>query len=160
MATRDRVSSVLTWQAPEFFYYPKTTRWYAVALGLGVVAVIALRLAGELDWTNGLLVAAALFALIRLANRPPRTIQVRIEQTGIAVGETAMPYDQLASFHVTNHGTHLTLDFQTKKMVFPISAVINGQDPDTVREVVGRYLPERTTGTGSIADLMSRWLHF
>lgn len=160
MATRDRVTSVLSWQAPEFFFYPKSTGWYMGIIGIGAVAAGILYWTKNLDWTNGLLIFAGVIVLSRFAARPPRTIQIKIEEKGVQIGNTVLAYDQIAAYHLTNHGSHITLDFQTKNMIFPVSAVITGQDPEMVREVIGRYLPERTTGTNYIADLMSRWLRF
>jgi hypothetical protein len=160
MATRDRVTSVLSWQAPEFYFYPKSTAWYFGIFGIGAIAAAILWWIKTLDWTNGLLIIVGLFVLSRFASRPPRTIQIKIEEKGIQIGDSILSYDQLASYHLTNHGSHVTLDFQTKNLIFPVSAVINGQNPDIVRDVIGRYLPEKTTGTNYIADLMSRWLHF
>ncbi len=151
---------MLSWQAPEFFYYKKTSTWYASVVTLAVVIMIVMRLLSILDWTNGLLVVAALFALIRLAGRPPRTIQIKIEDRGVQIGDSSFTFEQLSGFHLTNHGSHITLDFQTKNSLFPVSAVITNQDPEQIRETVGRYLPEKTTGLSYIADTLGRWIHF
>lgn len=160
MATKDRVTTVLSWQAPEFYYYPKTASWYVgLVLIAGAIGGV-LWWAGILDWTNGLLIFVGLIVLIWFASRPPRTIQIRIEETGVIVGQTNLTYDQLTGWHLTDHRNYLTLDLQTKGQVLPVSAVITGVDPEMVRQTIGRLLPEKTSGNNYIADLMSRWLRF
>lgn len=160
MADRNRSVSVLSWQAPEFFYYSKSSGWYTAVFGLAAVVLIILWLLNLLDWTNGLVVITGLIVLVVLAGRPPRTITVRIGQSGIQIGSTSLAFEQIASFHISDHQTHHTLDLQTKQSALPASAVITETDPETVRQVVGRYLPEKTTETSYIADVMGRWLHF
>lgn len=160
MPSAVRNNTVLAWQAPEFFYYAKGPSWYGGAVAIGALVIIALWLLKSLDWTNAGLVVAGVAALWWLSSRPPRTIQIRIQQQGVQIGENFTPYEQISSFHLTNHDTHLTVDFQSRRNLFPLSAVITEQDPERVRTTLGQFLPEKTTDNSYISDILGRWLRF
>lgn len=154
-------SPVLSWVAPEFFYYQKKRGWYVYFVVLGAVLIIYFLFFRGIDWTAALLVGVALLAIYRQAYRHPKNIPVEIGPDGIKVDAKTSPYTDLASFHLTNHGPYVSLEFQTKRRVgLPISVLLGSQEPDTIRTVVGRYLPEKTTDTTYINDLIGRWLRF
>lgn len=161
MATRSTESPVLSWRAPEFYFYKKESRWFTFVWAAAVLLTFYFLFFRGLDWTAALLVLAAATALYRLGSRRPRQLQVTITGQGVTIGEETLPFDRLSSFHLTNHGEYTTLEFQRKGGVrLPFSALIGDQNRDSLRTILGRYLPEKNTGTAYINDFIGRLMRF
>lgn len=161
MARNDtKTAPVLSWRAPEFYYYEKGSRWLTSIIVAGLLLLGYFLFLDKLNWTAALLVIAGVYALYRQAFRKPENIKIEIRPDGVVIGQESVAYDDLSSFNVTSHGEYLTLDFQHKRFGMPLSALLGDQDPDQVRTVIGRYLPERTATAESINDRIGRLLRF
>lgn len=162
MATPDTNSSapVLTWRAPEFYFYPKDANWYIILIVSAVALSLYFIFSSDRSWTTIALIVVAVLALWRNANHKPRNIAIRIQAEGITVGNTFTPFTDLVSFHLTYHGEYTTVDCQRKGYHMPVSALTGEQDPNSIRATLGKYLPEKTTETDYISDRIGRFFRF
>lgn len=151
----------MSWRAPAFYYYKKESTWYTLVSSLAVIFTLYFLIFRKLDWTAALLVIASAVALLRLGSRKPEQVQVEINADGVVVGNESVSYNDLASFHLTNHNEYISLDIHKKSRArLPMTALVSDQKPDTIRSVLGKYLPEKTQNTVYINDFISRLIRF
>lgn len=162
MATASSTDStpVLTWRAPEFFFYPKQASWFVIMLVVAAVLVLYFSFSSERSWTTVVLIAVAVFALWRNASHKPKNIAVQIRPDGVVIDNRFTPYKDLQAFHLTYHHEYTTIDWHKKGWTIPLTALLADQDPNTVRSVMGRYLPEKTSETNFINDRISQFFRF
>jgi len=147
---------VFSWEAPEYEFIEKDSRWYWIMGGI-LLAVIIYALV-----TNAILMAIT-FILIGVlgyifAEREPRTIKMEIDPDGIAVEKYFYEYDDLKSFWIfyeVEEGIKV-LSLHSKKTFLPhIHIPIGSANPIQIREVLLNYLPEIRQEL-SIIDRLSR----
>ena len=133
---------LLLWEAPEYIHYDKGTDWYWWA---GLVAVILLGLAiWQGSFLFGVLVLIGWFTVVLYAAKKPRTISFALSEKGVLVEKTIYPWNSLKSFWIFyNPPIHKELSLKSKKNIMPyIKIPLGDADPDKIKEIVSKFLPE------------------
>ncbi len=151
---------LLSWRAPEFYYYEKNKNWVAIVIGSGAGVALLFWLFKVLDWSFIAVIVLGVFVLIQKADRKPETVAVNVTPSGITIGSRYYPFNAVKSFHLTDHGDYLSVDFPLKKFGLPGSALVADQNTDKLREVLGKYLPEEPSSREYINDRITRWFRF
>ncbi len=134
--------ALISWNAPSHYYVEKKPDWYwAVGIITLALAVVAL-LFGQI--ITGVFVIVAAAALVLHASRPPKIISYEINDRGIVVDEVLYPFLTLESFCIPHDELPPKLLVKSRKMFMPYIVIyIEEVDPESVREVMLRYIAER-----------------
>lgn len=114
----------------------------------------------ERSWITVLLIVVAVVAVWRNASHKPQNIAIQIRPDGVEINGRLTPYKELQAFHLTYHREYTTIDWQKKGWTIPLSALLGDQDPTTIRTVMGKYLPEKTSENIYINDRISQFFRF
>ena len=131
----------IEWKAPEYIYKEKTADWYWIVGIVSVsVAIISVILNNPIF---GLLIIISAFTLSLYATRRPEIVTIKINELGVRIGRTDYPYSELESFWVEDRDAYPRVFFKSqKKLSLFIIAMIEGTDPEEIRDVLNDYLPE------------------
>lgn len=84
------IEEIISWEAPEYEYNPKSVSWYWLSLIISII-LIALSL-----WQRNFLFAVFIFiaelVLLYFSNRFPKLWEFKIDDTGIAIGDSKFYY--------------------------------------------------------------------
>ena len=132
----------LSWETPEYHHQEKTAEWY------WVVGLVALSLAVAAILFNNILIAilvvVATVALMLVASRPPRIIEVHIDDRGVTVGKLYYPYDNLESFWIHEYGNAAKLLITSKKtFASQVAVFLNDVSVEEVRAALKAHIPEK-----------------
>ena len=131
----------IQWQTPEYIYKEKTTDWYWIVGIISVsIAIIAIILNNAIF---GILILVSAFSLSLFATRPPKIIQIEIDNFGIKIGETVHPFVDLESFWVETRDVYPRVFFKSKKKIALYTIVLlSDADPNNVRQFLANHLTE------------------
>jgi uncharacterized membrane protein YobD (UPF0266 family) len=86
------------WRGPEHFHIEKMPDWY---FAVGIIALASVIAAVLLEnFIFAVLIIVAAFALMMIASRTPRTVDMEVSDSGITFGEFYYPYKSLDSFDI------------------------------------------------------------
>lgn len=134
-------SALISWNAPEHLYVEKKPDWYW-SVGVITLAIAAVTfIFGNV--ITGIFVVVSAVALVLHASRPARVIRHEINDRGIVVDETLYPFLTLDSFWIPHEGFPPKIILKSRKLFMPyIVILIDEIDPESVREVMLRYIAE------------------
>lgn len=131
----------ISWHAPDFIKYERSTDWY---WAVGVIT-IALAVAGFVfgNVLFGILVIVASFALVLQSSRDPEIHEFVISRKGVKANKILYPYSSLKSFWVENNPHEQKILLQSEKVWMPYIVIpIEEVDPEAVRNFLIQFLPE------------------
>ena len=131
----------LSWHTHEYLHSEKTTDWYwMVAIVTVSIALISIILNNVIF---AILIIVSSFTLSLFASKKPEIIEVKIEQTGISVGQTHYPYANLDSFWIETRDAHPRIIVKSKKVFMPFIVIfLSDMDENIVHPVLIEHLPE------------------
>lgn len=154
------MSKAITWQAPEFIHYPKSTAWFAL------LAVIGTALTGYALWQKDFL-TAALFALLCLtvfyfSRKKPKILTITLTTESLSFGEVRLPWQRIKSFWIIYNPPEVkTLNFETSAYLNRLITIqLAEADPSEIRKFLLEYLPEEENHDEQLSDKISRKLKF
>jgi hypothetical protein len=152
--------TLLSWQAHEFEYRPKSADWYwALWIITVAIAVISILLN---DILLGLLVIIGAFAISLLSNNPSPLLHYEITASGIRIGPKLYPYDTLQSynideFEITDNDDGSTTDLniiqhgqsklivKSRKLFMSLIIIpLSDMRSDNVNAILEKYLPRES----------------
>lgn len=133
-------------QSPDWFWAVGI-----ITIALSVTAIIL----------NNVLFAFVLilsgFVLSLFAARPPRIIDVVIDDRGVRIDKTFYPYPSLESFWIDTEHVFPKVLIKSTRLLMPYIVVpLDETDPDTVEHYLSRYLPAVFHSESSLEKLMDR----
>jgi len=150
---------LLSWQAPEFIYHPKSFNWHIFAASFIVILVGASLYLKE--WIAATVFIILGFLIFRYAEVKPRTIEIGLTNVGIKVGNVFYPYNKLKSFWLVYEPPIKTLNLETTRRFSPIIAIqLEDTDPFLVKNILKEHLLEESERTEDLIDRFSRFLRF
>jgi len=153
-------TKLLSWQAPEFVYYEKDTKWF---VGLGAIAgFLMLYFLFTKNFMVVLLFLILALVTISYALKKPPIINVAITRRGIYVAKKFYPFKHLESFHILYEPPEVKiLNLKSKKSFLPyITVPLGEQNPLGVKKVLDKYLIEELDKEESFIDILARRLRF
>lgn len=136
-------TSAITWQAPEYTHYFKTSDWYW-SVGILTLALFAVGLIMR-NFLFSLLVVIAGFTVAMYGAKKPRTVTFSIDLEGLRIGDTLHPFETLKSFWIF-YDPPLTkeLSVESQKMMMPhIKIPLAEANPAKIRAYLVQYMPEK-----------------
>lgn len=135
-------NEIISWQAPEFIHYEKTSDWY---WGLGIIT-LALLIGAILlgNFLFGILLLIGGFSLSLYGAKKPDTVQFIIDSRGITINKNLYTYDNLNSFWINNLNPEKEeLLIESKKTFMPqISIALDNVNSENVRQYLLKNLKE------------------
>lgn len=134
--------SLLSWEAEEYLYVPKSKDWYwaVLILTLGLIVV-----AYFLDnFLFGVFILIAGFTVALYGAKRPRKVTFSLLPQGIQIGKRLYTYRSLKSFWIHYDPPHKKeISVASKKMLVPkIALPLGDTDPNAVREILIKFLRE------------------
>ena len=131
----------ISWQTFEYLHTEKTADWYwivgIVTISIAIIAIILNNI------IFAILIIISTFTLSLFASRRPDIIDVEIDSGKVKLGRVQYTYKDMDSFWVETREFHPKILFKTKKIFSPYVVVyIQDHDPEDVREILLKYLPE------------------
>jgi hypothetical protein len=131
----------LNWETQEYHYTEKTADWYwivgIVTITIAIIAIILNNI------VFAILILVASFTLTLFASKPPKIMEVEINNLGVNIGRTHYPYGNLESFWVETREHVPKVLFKSKKLLMPYIVVfIEDVEPGDVRLFLLNHLAE------------------
>ncbi len=133
----------LSWQAPEFKTYDKTTGWYVTLISITILIVGFFIIQKDIFAS---ITTAILGALVVIFSRQkPEIVTIELDHKAVKIGNIEIPYKQIKHFWVVHKEHHKTVNMETTTLVNNMIILeLNGQDPEKVRMFLSQHLPEHS----------------
>ena len=132
----------ISWKALEYKRKEKTADWYwAVILIALAIVVISFITQNALF---AILIIISTIILLSFSVIAPKTVDISMNQKGIAVGKEMYPFATLESFWVESMDKdNQKILFKSKKLIMPLVSIpLEEHHHLDVREFLLKYLPE------------------
>lgn len=132
----------LTWQAPEYNHYERSTDWFwAVGIITLSIAILAFIYNNALF---GILILLSAGILVFYAIREPMFVDYEINHRGIIINKNLHPYLTIESFWIeTRHGEPKII-LKSKKNLLPYIIIpLHEESIDDVASVLTEFLDEK-----------------
>jgi hypothetical protein len=133
----------LHWQTFEYEARERSPDWF------WAVGIITISIAVTAIIFNNLLFAIVIllggFALTLYAARPPKEIDVVLNEDGVRIEKFFYPYRTLESFWVEEHPHRTRILIKSQRLIMPYIVVpieTNAVEIEKVKKYLSRYLPE------------------
>ncbi|MFA7252413.1 MAG: hypothetical protein WC027_00980 [Candidatus Paceibacterota bacterium] len=132
----------LTWQAPEYNHYERSTDWFwAVGIITVCIAVLAFIYNNALF---GILILLSAGILVFYTFREPSMVDYEINQRGVIVGKDLHPYLTIESFWIETRQGEPKIILKSKKNLLPYIIIpIHEESVDEVANVLAEFLEEK-----------------
>ncbi len=150
------LEALITWQAPTHIHVEKKTDWYW-AVGIITLALATVSfMFGEV--ITGVFIIVAAVALVLHASHPPHIIKYEINDRGLVVGDTLYPFLSLDSFFIPHDRVPSRLIIKSRKVFMPLIVIyIDEVDPDTIREIMLKYIAETEHHEPFLTQVLERF---
>jgi hypothetical protein len=151
--------SRLSWRAPEYVYYEKSTDWF---WALGIITATLLAIAAyQQSFVFLLLIIVGAFGILIYAVRKPVVVDISISGEGVRVADRLFLYENLKSFWIFYRpGDMKILSIESGRALIPhIHIPLGSMNPVDVRALLLEFLPEKAQEE-SLSDSIARWIRF
>ena len=133
--------ALISWNAPSHYYVEKKPDWYwAVGIITLAIAAVCFMFAQII---TGIFVVVAAVALVLHASKPPKDSYFEINDRGIMVDNVLYSFLTLESFCIPHDERPAKLLIKSRKLFMPLISLYIGEvDPESVREIMLRYIAE------------------
>lgn len=132
----------LEWEAHEYEHKERSSDWFwAVGIVVASIAIASI-IFGNIIF--GILIIIGTFALTLFINRPPQTLQIRLDEKGITRDKVHYPYQTLESFWIDLDHPHKKIILKSQKTFMPLIIIPLGEDADAedIHEILSNFLKE------------------
>ncbi len=148
--------SLISWNAPEHYFVEKNPDWYwivgIISLALTVVAFIL----GNI--ITGIFVIVASVALVLHASQKPENVYHEINDRGIIMNNTLYSFLSLESFWIPHDEMPAKILLKSRQLLMPLIVIyIDEVDPESVREVLLKYIAETEQSEHFLSHLLERF---
>lgn len=151
--------SSVEWSASEFISHEKGFGWYAVLI-LGAVLVGGVLYFATRDVVSVAVVIIMAIILAIASARKPKTINYKVDESGLTAGNKFYPYKAYKSFAMPEDGPFaIVVLVPLKRLEFPISAYLAPDSQQKVVETLSNHLPLERGELDAVEQLM-RQLRF
>ncbi len=158
-ATEREHTVYLSWETEEYEHLPKENLWF---VALGIVTILAAVVAIFMqNYFFALFIVVAGLTVAVLAKQKPRKVRLSVTSDGLEIGNRLYNFDDLSSFWVFfDPPLFKELSVESKKIFMPyIRAPLGETDPEKIREILLKFLPEEKQNE-SFISLLSRVVGF
>jgi len=147
------------WQAVEFESQKKSASWfvYVVVAALAIIGIFV----WQRQWLSIGVTIAAVAALWSQARTSGRKKNYAIYDQGVTIDNRVYTFDQFKSFWIFPHQDRLVIRFeQLRRLALPIEMPVEGENPDQIRLLLAKHLPEEEEKGEDVMDTINRWIRF
>ncbi len=149
----------ISWQAPEFKHYEKTSGWYVTLTAIGILIIGFFIIQKDIFAAVTMLLLTA--CIVFFSRQKPEILDIELTSKGINYGSLHFPYKQLKSFWIVNTENHKTLNIITTTYLNNVLIFeLEGQDPEEVRAFLIQNLPEHEYTKETSAQKLMHKLKF
>lgn len=132
----------LTWEAPEYHHYQRSTDWFwAVGIIAICIAILAFVYNNALF---GILILLSTGILVFYTLREPDIINYEINQRGIMVGKELHPYLTIESFWLETRLGEPKIILKSKKNLLPYIIIpLHEESVEDVASILSEFLEEK-----------------
>ena len=149
----------MSFETPEFITLPRGMTWYVVAGGLVALLIAYAAYTGSLSMAIVFALIAGLFILVQ--NKKPRTLSFSVTNMGVFYDEEFYPYNQIDAFWIVYHPPYirsLYLNIRNGKRLNRLKVELDAQDPQELRALLLKEVPEAEGANEPMSDLIIRIL--
>ncbi|MBI4837209.1 MAG: hypothetical protein HY813_02290 [Candidatus Portnoybacteria bacterium] len=153
-------SPLLEWSAPEFIKYHKGPEWFMIggliAFGLLLVALFTK------NFIFALIIILAAFSIFIWTQKEPAKINLAVTPRGILINKkNFLRFENLKSFWIFNEPPETKyISIESEKIFVPRIAIPLGeQDPEEIRQILSKFLPEKEYEE-SLIDTLGKHLRY
>lgn len=148
-----RTQKVIHYQAFEYEHKEQSPDWFwavgIITIALSVTAIILH------DVLFAFVLILSGFVLSLYAARPPKEIDIVIDDTGIRIDKTFYGYHTLESFWIDETGNEDKVLIKSQRLIMPYIIVpLGNADADDVHEHLSRHLQEVFHAESALQKLM------
>lgn len=149
-------SNDITWFAPEYTYYQKEKSWFIIPAAIAIILLIIAILLK--NYTFAILIPVAFFCFYLYGTRLPKENKFSISHRGVSIDDKMYSYKDLLSFWIFYDPKHFKiLSIRSKNIFAPhIQVPIHDQNPNKIRDLLIKYLPEIEQDESIIDTLMKK----
>lgn len=151
-----KAQASISWRTPEYEYREKTTDWYWT---LGIITLLlAIFAIWERNFIFFVMIIVGSFTVVLYAVKRPSIVSITISGRGVQIDDRLFPYETLQSFWIFYEiGGEKEISFKTKGAISnSLKIPLGDLDPLEVRELLLRFLPEKTQERSLVDALMKR----
>ena len=134
--------TLLAWEFDEYDHYDRGMWWYVIAGGVCVALLLYAVFSGNFLFALVVIMGAVLIYIKTIVH--PKKVAFAITETGVVIHKTAYSFRDLKTFWFCYHPPAIKkmyLEFQGY-MHPRLSIGLEDQDPNDVRELIGRFVRE------------------
>ncbi len=147
----------VAWRAPEFLYRKKTLVWYTNVSVFFFVALVALLYLN--NWPGAIILAGLFWFFIAHANDHPKTVDYKVDASGLTVGDRHVNYSEISSFSLDlSHNTPLILLELNYFLALPVTLLVKKDEIEDVANILLLHVPQRNEF--SLIRWITHWLHY
>jgi hypothetical protein len=151
----------ISWKAPEYTFFQKSTVWYGIVgiIGLGALIYALFNRDYMMLATLGVMFTVGAW----LALRKPKIITITLNQRGVSISGVLFPYETvLKKFWIHYHPPlQKTLNFETTNYLNrDITLELEDQDPIAIRAFLLEHLEEDLNREETYLDKLLRAIKF
>jgi len=146
----------VSWSASEFIHHQKSAGWY-ITLGLAgiILAAITFLLTKDKISTGVIIFAALIFGFY--ASHKPRTLNYKLDDSGLSIGEKFYSYGSFKSFAVAEEGAFSSIVLMPLKRFMPLTSLYyEPKDETKITDILALRLPVETHKRDAVDSLMNR----
>ena len=152
-------NSVVSWTGSEFIANHKDSKWFLSFFTVLVLAVGLIFVATK-DYVSTISVAVVGILFAFLANRKPRQLAYKIDNSGINIGSKFYPFDQFKSFSLAQDGAIGYVNLMPLKRFMPdLSVYFPPKETEKVVGILSDHLPHNEDDERQI-DKLAKHLRF
>ena len=150
---------ILEWQTHEYRHYEKNSAWYITAVVVFILFVGYLIL--QKDWFGAISIGILGLIALAYAKQKPKLITVTLSDKGIHLEDLHIPYSHIRHFWIVDNEHHKVLNIETTTYLNnEIGILLDGQDPELVREMLLAVLPEHAETEETLAQRIAHKFKF
>lgn len=131
----------VTWTASEYMANPKNAGWFMALTVTSVVLAIIVYIVTR-DIVSTIVTAIVGLTVGIFAARQPRTLQYRIDNKGLHIGEKFYPYESFKSFSIASEHAMNYISLQPlKRFMPPLTVHYDPADENQITQTLADYLP-------------------
>lgn len=132
----------IEWDAHEYEHKERSADWFWAVGILTISLAVASIIFGNIIFAILLLLSA--FSLALFINRPPATIHVVLDDTGITRNKVKYFYSTIHGFWIDSEHPHPKIILRSRKLLMPLVIIPIEFDADVerLRTALDHYLPE------------------
>jgi hypothetical protein len=156
VAHTDSDSKDISWSASEFIAHNKSFGWYMFLI-LAAVLVGGLVYLLTKDKISASVVLVVAFFLAITASHKPRTLDYKLDSSGLTIGNKTYEYTQFRSFAVVEEGAFSSIIFTPLKRFMPLITIYyEPNDEDAIVNILSNRLPLETHHLDMIEQFMRK----